>query len=67
MHNHEELLRRVEELEQEVAALRKLVLGENGSYGLAVKVDVLWKIIAGVVIALCGAIGIKLQNLLSKL
>ena len=67
MHNQEELLRRVTELEHEVATLRKLMLGEDGSFGLAIKVDVLWKITAGVIVALCGAIGIKLQNLLSKL
>lgn len=67
MHTHEELSRRVEELENRVKELEVIVLGERGTYGLVLKVDVLWKILAGVVVALCGWFGIRLQNWLGKL
>ena len=67
MHNQEELLRRVAELEHDLKELQHVVNGHKGNYGLALKVDVLWKILAGVVVAICGFVGIKMQNLLSKL
>lgn len=67
MSNHEELLRRVEQLEARTKELESIVTGERGAYGLVLKVDVLWKILAGVVVALCGWFGIRLQNLISKL
>ncbi len=67
MSHHEELNRRVEQLETEVKELKNIITGERGTYGLVLKVDVLWKILAGVVVALCGWFGIRLQNLLSKL
>lgn len=67
MPNHEELHRRVEQLETRIKELENIVTGERGTYGLVLKVDVLWKILAGVVVALCGWFGIRLQNLLGKL
>ena len=68
MHNHpEELSRRVEQLEHDLKELQHVVNGHKGNYGLVLKVDVLWKILAGVVVAICGFVGIKMQNLLSKL
>lgn len=67
MQNNGEIQRRVEQLEAEVKELKTIVMGERGTYGLVLKVDVLWKILAGVVVALCGWFGVRLQNLLSKL
>lgn len=54
-------------MDSRMKTLEATVNGERGNYGLTLKVDILWKILTGCVVSVCGWIGIKASNFLTKI
>jgi len=69
MNNYEleDLREHIRELESRVKFMETRMNGEPGQCGLLLKMDILWKLLAGFMVSLFGWLGVKLAPVLSNI